>query len=65
MQTLEEAESYSKVLSDELEHAKLRLSLSEKEGKRIIKQQIREIKRDIRHNSMKIRDVSQEKSLYA
>lgn len=65
MQTLEEAESYARVLSDELEHAKLRLNLSEKEGKRIIKQQIREIKRDIRRNSMKIRDVSQEKSLYA
>ena len=65
MQTLEEAESYARVLSDELEHAKLRLSLSEKEGKRIIQQQIRESKRDIRRNSMKIRDVSQEKSLYA
>lgn len=64
MQTLEEAESYSKVLSDELEHAKLRLSLSEKEGKRIIKQQIREIKEDIRRNSMKIKDVNREKSLY-
>ncbi len=33
MQTLEEAESYSRVLSDELEHAKLRLSLSEKRRK--------------------------------
>lgn len=64
MPTLEEAESYSKVLSDELEHAKLRLSLSEKEGKRIIKQQIREIKGDIRRNSMKIKDVNREKSLY-
>ena len=63
MQTLEEAESYSKVLSDELEHAKLRLSLSEKEGKRIIKQQIREIKEDIRRNSMKIKDVNREITL--
>lgn len=64
MPTLEEAESYSKVLADELEHAKLRLSLSEKEGKRIIKQQIREIKGDIRRNSMKIKDVNRQKSLY-
>ena len=53
MQTLEEAKSYSKVLFDELEHAKLRLSLSEKEGKKIIEHQIREIERDIRRNSMK------------
>ena len=64
MPTLEEAESYSKVLADELEHAKLRLSLSEKEGKRIIKPQIREIKGDIRRNSMKIKDVNRQKSLY-
>lgn len=54
MQTLKEAESYSKVLSDELNHAKSRLQLSEKEGKRIIKRQIKEIERDIRRNSMKI-----------
>lgn len=57
MQTLEEAKSYSKVLFDELEHAKLRLSLSEKEGKKIIEHQIREIERDIRRNSMKNEDI--------
>ena len=54
MQTIQEVEAYSKVLSDELAHAKLRLRLSEKEGKKIIKYQIREIERDIQRNSMKI-----------
>ena len=54
MQTIKESELYSKVLSDELNHAKLRLQSSEKEGRKIIKQQIREIKRDIQRNSMKI-----------
>ena len=53
MQTSQEMESYLNVLVDELEHAKLRLRLSEKEGEKIIKRQIREIKRDIQRNSMK------------
>ncbi len=47
-------EEYIKVLSDELEDAKRRLRLSDEEGRNVIKRQIKEIKRDIERNSMKI-----------
>lgn len=44
---------YIETLKDELEDAKRRLSQSDKEGRQIIKLQIRQIERDIRRNSMK------------
>lgn len=47
-------EEYIKVLNDELQDAKRRLSLSDKEGRNIIKKQIKEIERDIQRNSMKM-----------
>lgn len=52
-----------KVLFDELAHAKSRLSMSEKEGMAIIKQQIDEINRDIRRNSMKLEAILKSEAL--
>ncbi len=47
-------EEYIKVLNDELQDAKRRLRLSDEEGQHVIKKQIKEIKRDIERNSMKM-----------
>ena len=49
----EDEVTYTDTFYDELAHAKLRLARSSKEGRWVIKQQIRQIKRDIRCNSMK------------
>ncbi len=63
MQTLEEAESYSKVLFRWVGTCKVAIKFIGKRRKEDYQTTNKEIKRDIRRNSMKIRDVSQEKSL--
>lgn len=54
-----DAKAELETLNDELLHAYERLFGCEKEAKKVIKQQILEIKRDIKRNSMKIEEKPQ------